>query len=221
MAFDAGMVAAVAYELRSKLIGGRIDKIGQPEKDEIVLMIRIADGSYARLAISAGNNNPHINLTSVQKENPMVAPMFCMLLRKHLSSARVLEVIQPGFERVIELLLEARDEMGFLVKRRLIAEIMGKYSNIIFTDENYKIINAIKPVDFSTTQKRQVLPGMRYELPPAQEKRNPLEETADGFYALFAEASPEQKAEKWIVASYLGISPLVAREMVFSVCGRS
>ena len=221
MAFDAGMVAAVADELRRTIIGGRVDKIGQPEKDEITLMIRISDGSYVRLAISAGNNNPHINLTAQQKENPMTAPMFCMLLRKHLSSARVLEILQPGFERVIELVLEARDEMGFLVKRRLIAEIMGKYSNIIFTDEAYKIINAIKPVDFTTSQKRQVLPGMRYELPPAQDKRNPLTETAEGFAALLAAASPDQRAEKWIVASYLGISPLAAREIVYTVCGKT
>ncbi len=221
MAFDAGMVAAVAAELRSTLIGGRVDKIGQPEKDEITLTVRIADGSYKRLAISAGSNNPHINITSAQKENPMTAPMFCMLLRKHLSSSRILSVTQHGFERVIELVLETRDEMGFLCKRHLIAEIMGKYSNIIFTDEDYKIINAIKPIDFSTSQKRQVLPGMRYELPPAQEKKNPLEETESGFSAAYATAGPEQKADKWIVSTYLGISPLVAREIVYTVCGRT
>jgi len=221
MAFDAGMVAAVAAELRAILIGGRVDKISQPEKDEITLAVRVADGSYARVCISAGSNNPHINITSHQKENPMSAPMFCMLLRKHLSGGRVLDVMQHGFERVIELRFECRDEMGFLVERRLIAEIMGKYSNIIFCDGDYKILNAIKPVDFSTSQKRQVLPGMRYELPPAQDKKNPLEETEEGFLAAASAANPDQAADRFLVNTYLGIAPVTAREVVFSVCGRT
>ena len=221
MAFDAGMVAAVAAELRTKLIGGRVDKISQPEKDEITLAARVADGSYARVCISAGTNNPHINLTSKQKENPMTAPMFCMLLRKHLSGARVLSVTQCGFERVIDLAFEARDEMGFVVTRHIMAEIMGKYSNIIFCDGDYKILNAIKPVDFSTSQKRQVLPGMRYEMPPAQDKINPLDETEEGFTAQAERANPDGAADRFLVNTYLGIAPVTAREIVFSVCGRT
>ncbi len=213
------MVAAVAAELQEKLIGGRVDKISQPEKDEITMAIRVADGSYARLCISAGNNNPHINLTQKQKENPMTAPMFCMLLRKHLASGRVTAVLQHGFERVLELRFECRDEMGFLCERRLIAEIMGKYSNIIFCDGEYKIFNAIKPVDFSTSQKRQVLPGMKYELPPPQDKRDPLIETEEGFLSLAQTAPAGQNADKFIVNNYLGIAPVTAREMVFSVAG--
>lgn len=221
MAFDAGMVAAVAAELRSRLMGGRVDKISQPEKDEITLAIRVADGSYARLCISAGNNNPHINLTSQQKENPMTAPMFCMLLRKHLSGARVSDIFQRGFERVIELRFETRDEMGFLCERSIIAEIMGKYSNIIFCGDDYRILGAVKPVDFSTSQKRQVLPGMTYELPPAQDKKDPLAETEDGFLRT-AEAAPAgQAADKFIVNHYMGIAPVTAREMVFSVAGKT
>ncbi|MBP3919491.1 MAG: NFACT family protein [Clostridia bacterium] len=221
MAFDAGMVAAVAAELRSKLIGGRVDKISQPEKDEITLAVRVADGTYMRVCISAGNNNPHINFTSQQKENPMTAPMFCMLLRKHLSGARVTAVRQLGFERVIALHFECRDEMGFLCERRIYAEIMGKYSNIIFCDGQDKILNAVKPVDFSTSQKRQVLPGMTYALPPAQEKRDPLTETEDGFLALCKEAFPGQTADRFLVNSYLGIAPVTAREMVFRVAGKT
>ncbi|MBQ8578859.1 MAG: NFACT family protein [Clostridia bacterium] len=221
MAFDAGMVAAVAAELRRTLPGGRVDKISQPEKDEITLAVRVADGTYARLCISAGNNNPHINLTSQQKENPMTAPMFCMLLRKHLSGARVLDVRQKGFERVIELRFETRDEMGFLCERRIIAEIMGKYSNIIFCDGENKILGAVKPVDFSTSQKRQVLPGMTYELPPPQDKRDPLTETEEGFLSLAENAPAGQAADKFIVNNYLGIAPVTAREMVFSVAGKT
>ncbi len=219
MAFDAGMVRAMVTELGGALVGGRVDKIMQPEKDEIVLQIRTADGKNLRLSLSAGNNNPRINLTEKQKENPMTAPLFCMLLRKHLSGARVTAVTQPGFERAVVLELEARDEMGFTVTRRLIAEIMGKYSNIIFTDAQDKIIGAVKPVDFATSQKRQILPGMRYTMPPAQDKRDPMAETEEGFFALAASASPGMRGEKFLVASYMGISPLVAREVVFSVCG--
>ena len=221
MAFDAGMVAASAAELRHTLTGGRIDKIYQPEKDEIVLVIRCGGGDYARLSVSAGSGNPHIGITAQQKENPMTAPQFCMLLRKHLSGAHILEVTQPGFERVIVLRMEARDEMGFSVERRLICEIMGKYSNIIFTDGDLRIIGAVRVVDFSTSQKRQVLPGMKYELPPSQDKKNPLDEDRDGFLAAFAAAVPEQRAEKFIMETYQGISPLIARETVFSLCART
>ncbi len=221
MAFDAGMVAAVAAELRRTLIGGRVDKISQPEKDEITLAVRVANGSYARVCISAGNNNPHINITEMQKENPMTAPMFCMLLRKHLSSARVTDVMQHGFERVLELRFECRDEMGFLCEKRIIAEIMGKYSNIIFCDGEYRILGAVKPVDFSTSQKRQVLPGMKYELPPPQDKRNPLDETEEAFLSAAKTASEGQNADKFIVNTYLGIAPVTAREMVFAVAGKS
>ena len=169
MAFDAGLVRALADELNSKLNNARVDKIQQPEKEEIVFTLR-ADRENVRLSISSGANNPRVNITSVIKENPISAPMFCMLLRKHLSGARITSVKQFDFERVIEFSFECRDEMGFLCTMYIIAEIMGKYSNIIFCDEQKKIISAIKPVDFTTSSKRQVLPGMYYEYPPKQDK---------------------------------------------------
>ncbi|MBO5648935.1 MAG: NFACT family protein [Clostridia bacterium] len=220
MAFDAGMVAASAAELRNRLIGGRIDKISQPEKDELTVSVRTADGTYARLCISASNNNPRSHITARQKENPMSAPMFCMLLRKHLSGGRVLSVEQRGFERVIDICAECRDEMGFLSQRHVIAEIMGKYSNIIFCDGDYRILGAVKPVDFSTSQKRQVLPGMRYELPPAQDKQDPTSVTEEAFLAAAARANPDCAADRFLVNNYFGIAPVTAREIVFSVAGR-
>ncbi|MBE6671096.1 MAG: fibronectin/fibrinogen-binding protein [Ruminococcaceae bacterium] len=218
MAFDAGMVAALANELNIKLTGARIDKIQQPEKEEIVFTLR-AERENVRLSLSSGANNPRVNLTSITKENPASAPMFCMLLRKHLLGGRILQVSQYDFERVIEIALECRDEMGFICTKYIIVEIMGKYSNIIFCDENKKIISAIKPVDFTTSSKRQVLAGMTYEYPPKQDKLSPLNTTKEEFVGLFENATPERLVSRFIVDNYLGISNLVANEIAYKASG--
>ena len=165
MAFDAGMLACVVDEIRTKSLGARIEKVFQPERDKIVLQMRSLEGGK-RLVINAGSNNPRIGFTSEQKENPMTPPMLCMLLRKHLQGAKLCDVRQEGFERVATLEFETRDEMGFACVRRLIAEVMGKYSNLIFSDGDGKVMAALRTVDFSTSSLRQVLPGLRYELPP-------------------------------------------------------
>ncbi len=218
MAFDAGMLACVIHEIKSAALGARIEKISQPEKDEIVLQMRSFEGGR-RLLIHAGSNNPRIGFTTVQKENPLTAPMLCMLLRKHLSGAKLSDIRQEGFERVVRLEFETRDEMGFACRRYLIAEIMGKYSNMMFTDENGKILAVLRPVDFSTSSVRQVLPGMTYELPPTQEKTDPLLVSEQEFYALHADAPAGRPAHKWLLATFQGISAAVAREMVYLVTG--
>lgn len=212
MAFDAGTVRAISYELQNKLAGARVEKIHQPEKDEILFALH-AGRENLRLTVSASANNPRIHLSTVQKENPASPPSFCILLRKHLSSAKLLSVEQIGFERVIRIAFEARDEMGFHYRVHLYAEIMGKYSNLILTDEQEIILGAIKPVDFTTSQKRQVLPGMRYELPPAQDKRDPMSEHKEGFLVL--RAADEKAADKFITTHYAGISSLTAREIAY------
>ena len=214
MAFDAGMLACVLDEITRTGQGGRIERVLQPERDEIVLQMRTTEGGK-RLLINAGSNNPRIGFTESQKENPQQPPMFCMLLRKYLSGAKLAAVRQIGFERVCELVFEGRDEMGFDCTRYLIAEIMGKYSNLIFADENKKILAVLKTVDFTTSSKRQVLPGMIYELPPAQNKCDPVTETAEGFAGAYAEADPEQRTDRWILERYMGISAAVAREMAY------
>lgn len=218
MAFDAGMVRALVNELNSKLKGARVDKIQQPEKEEIVFTLR-ADRENVRLSVSSGANNPRVNITSVVKENPVSAPMFCMLLRKHLSGGRILSIEQYEFERVIEIAFECRDEMGFLCTRYIIAEIMGKYSNIIFCDEKKKVISAIKPIDFTTSSKRQVLAGMAYEYPPKQDKVSPLSLSREEFYRLYVSAYSEKKISGFIIESFLGISQIVAREIAFKATG--
>ena len=219
MAFDAGMLACVVNEININARGGKIEKIYQPEKEEIVFSIR-ANGKNLRLLINAGSSCPRISFTQTQKENPMQAPMFCMLLRKHLSGATLSDVSQEGFERVARLTFDTRDEMGFECKKYIFAEIMGKYSNLIFTDENFKVIYVLKTVDFTTSSLRQVLPGMIYELPPAQDKQNPIEETCDGFCKRLSTVSPDKSVDKFITASYLGISASNAREICFRAMGR-
>ena len=214
MAFDAGMLACTLHEICSVGQGGRIERVLQPERDEIVLQMRTTLGGK-RLLINAGSNNPRIGFTEVQKENPQQPPMFCMLLRKHLSGAKLCAARQLGFERVAELEFETRDEMGFTCTRYLIAEVMGKYSNLIFTDGDRKILAVLKTIDFTTSSKRQVLPGMTYELPPAQNKCDPVGESAEAFAAAYAVADPEQRTDRWILERYMGISAAVAREIAY------
>ena len=218
MAFDAGMLACALHELREESLGARVEKVYQPERDEIVLQIRSKSGGR-RILINAGANNPRIGFSREQKENPQNPPMLCMLLRKHLSGAKLCSVEQAGFERVAVLGFETRDEMGYECKKYLVAEVMGKYSNLMFTDEEMRVISVLKTVDFSTSSLRQVLPGMKYELPPAQEKDNPMEATRDSFLAKLSEAPVERGCDKFILGSYLGISAAVAREISMRATG--
>ena len=219
MAFDAGMLACVIHELKSVAQGGRIEKIYQPERDEIILQMRTLAGGK-RLLINAGSNCPRIGFTSAQRENPMQAPMFCMLLRKHLTGACLSEIEQAGFERVARLTFDTRDEMGFECKKYLVAEVMGKYSNLIFCDEKMKVIASLKTIDFTTSSLRQVLPGMTYELPPAQDKIDPNKTDYEEFSARFDAFPQEKTADKFITSTYLGIATSVAREIVARACGR-
>ncbi|MBQ7364050.1 MAG: NFACT family protein [Clostridia bacterium] len=218
MAFDAGMVGALAHEISEKTVGARVEKVYQPEKDELVLSIHTKEGNL-RLSIAAGANNPRIGFVTRQKENPATPYMFCILARKHLTGARILSVKQIDFERVIEIALDSRDEMGFFETKYLYAEIMGKYSNLVLTDKNKTVLGVLRPVDFTVSAKRQLLGGLRYELPPQQEKRSPLALDREDFLSLAKEHS-EMATEKWLTTFYLGISSLVAREIAYRSVSR-
>jgi len=213
MAFDACMIAAITDEINRKAAGGRVEKITQPEKDEVIFYIH-SGRDTVKLSVSASANCPRINFTAITKENPLSAPMFCMLLRKHLAGGRFIGARQLGFERAVELSFESADEMGFKSVKYIIVEVMGKYSNIIFCDEKKKILSPIKAVDFTTSQKRQVLPGMIYEMPPPQDKRSPLDVSDEEFMALRA-AFPDLPPDKFIMNNFLGISSLTAREIAY------
>jgi predicted ribosome quality control (RQC) complex YloA/Tae2 family protein len=218
MAFDAGMLSCVLHEIKEESLGARVEKVYQPERDEIILQIRSKSGGK-RLLINAGSNNPRIGFTAVPKENPQNPPMLCMLLRKHLQGAKLCSVEQFGFERAAILGFETRDEMGYECVKYLIAELMGKYSNLIFADGDMKIITALKIIDFSTSSLRQVLPGMKYELPPKQDKADPMETSEAQFINLMENESPERGCDKFILGNYLGISASVAREIAYSATG--
>ncbi len=222
MAYDAGMLRFVVSELNSRLTGGKIDKIYQPSRDEVVLVIRCG-GEEHRLAISAGSNGARMNLTSIKSENPATPPMFCMMLRKHFQGARFSGAEQLGFERAARLTFDTHDDLGFQTQKHIICELIGRFSNIIITNCEDKIIGVLKSIDFTTSEKRQVLAGMRYELPPKQDKLDPTAELFDAekFKKLASEADSNKPAEKFIISNFAGISPLIAREIVYRAAGKT
>lgn len=217
MAYDAGILRLVVGEINSLGIC-KVEKIYQPVNDELVILLHAGRESY-KLLINAGSNYPRMNFTASKTENPIKAPMFCMLLRKHLAGAKLLGATQYGYERACELEFEAYDEMGFKSKKYLICEIMGKYSNIIFADSSKKIISALKTVDFSTSTQRQILPGMTYELPPKQDKLDTMEISYDELEEIIFSASSELKCDKLITSRLQGIALSVARQVVYECTG--
>ncbi|MDR2166414.1 MAG: NFACT family protein [Clostridiales bacterium] len=201
MAFDGVAIACLLREM-SVLVGGRIDKITQPEGDEIVMTVRAA-GANHRLLLSCNANYPRLHFTAQTKESPLVAPMFCMVLRKHIQGGRIRGIFQPGLERIVRLEIEARDEMGDLGEKTLILEVMGRHSNIILTQSGV-ILDSIKHISAGISS-RQVLPGRAYADPPTQDKLNPLELEFASFQAVL-ERDSGLAARKAIFHNYTGIS---------------
>ena len=214
MALDAVCIKGIAKELSDKIINGRIDKIHQPERDEIVIHIRTYEESF-RLVLSAGSAHPRVHFTSHQKKNPITAPMFCMLLRKHLGSGKIIAVEQIGFERILKISIESYDELGDLTVKHIIAEIMGRNSNIILVNDDMRIIDSIKRVDFTVSTVRQILPGLEYVLPPKAERIEFVSVSPD----TELDFSVPQKADKLLMDTVSGISPLTAREIVYRAFG--
>ena len=207
MAFDGFIVAALADELNKTLKDGRIYKITQPEKDEIILTVR-KEGDTRHLLISANPSLPIVYLTDEKKQGPPAAPNFCMLLRKYIQNSRVLDVIQPENERILIFHLSYRDELGDLKECGLIAEMMGKHSNIILADENGRIIDSIKRVSLNVSSVREVLPGKEYFIPKTTDKQNPLEINREDFTETLLKC-PET-VDKALYKCFTGISPLEA-----------
>ena len=212
MAFDGITIANIVKELKENLLDGRINKIAQPEADELLLTIKTSTGQK-RLYISASASLPLIYLTETNKPSPMTAPNFCMLLRKHINNGRITNITQPKLERIIRFEIEHLDELGDLCKKHLIVEIMGKHSNIIFCNDNERIIDSIKHVSAQMSSVREVLPGRDYFIPDTMEKLNPLDVTfADFSEALTAKPSGLAKA---IYTAFTGVSPVVAEEICY------
>ncbi len=214
MAFDGITIANIVKELNNTIVGGKINKIAQPEADELLLTIKNNRTQY-RLLISASASLPLIYFTEKNKPSPLTAPNFCMLLRKHIGSGKITAVTQPGLERVIELKIEHLNELGDLCHKTLVVEIMGKHSNIIFLNEERMILDSIKHVSLNMSSVREVLPGRDYFIPQTQEKQNPLTITEKEFYQTVCEKPmPVAKA---IYTSLTGLSPATAEE----ICSRS
>ena len=212
MPLDALCLSGLVHELNGALSGARIDKIYQPGRDEVVLALR-APGGNVKLLLSANPNHPRPQLTQLPRENPDAPPMFCMLLRKHLSGGRILSIAQPHLERVVEIRLEALDELGDRVERRLVLEAMGRRSNLILLDGEGRITDCLRRVDGDMSARRQVLPGLFYRLPPAQAKLDPTALDRGELERLLAAAPPQAQADQWLLDAFGGLSPLVCREL--------
>lgn len=213
MALDGATLHLIKKEIENKALDARIDKIHKPSKDEIVIALR-GHGENMKLLISACASNARIHFTSQQTENPQTPPMFCLLLRKHLSGGRLTAVRQQGMDRILFLDFEASNDFGDKVTVTLAVEIMGRHSNIILINSENKIIDAIKRVDASMSAVRQVLPGMTYTLPPASGKLSLVSNTPDEIVSAIKQGKPSELS-KGIMQTVEGMSPIIAREIAF------
>ena len=211
MPLDAICLRAVLHELRPQLIGARIDKVQQPARDQIVLLLR----GNLRLLLNAGANQPRIQLTNILRDNPAQPPMFCMLLRKHLVGARVLSIEQPDLERMVILTLQCTDEFGEISRKQLVLECMGRRSNLILLDAQGRIVECLRRVDADLSATRQLLPGLFYHLPTPLDKLSLLSQEEDSIALAQRGGDAEQAVDKWVLDHYTGISPLIAREFAF------
>lgn len=212
MALDGLTIHALAYELKNILNGGRLLKIAQPENDELQLTVRVEKNQY-KLLISAGASLPLMYITEGSKTSPLTAPNFCMLLRKHLNNAKIIDIYQPGLERIINIKVEHYNDMGDLCYKLIIVELMGKYSNIIVTDLDGKIVDSIKHISANISSVREVLPGRTYFIPDTTNKADPLSITKENFLSIISGCSlPTSKA---IYTSFTGISPVIGEEICY------
>lgn len=218
MPLDAICLGAVTDELNEALTGCRVEKVYQPDRDEIVLQTR-GQGGARRLLLSIAAGAPRVHFIDAARENPAAPPMFCMLLRKHVQGAKIAAIVQPAVERMLTIELDTTDEMGVACKKHLICELMGKHSNIILCGEDNRIIDALRRVDGDLSGKRQVLPGLFYRMPPAQEKHDPFSLSGAGLAAATLQADGKQTLDRYLLGQLLGFSPLLCRELSYRATG--
>ena len=216
MPIDAVFLESLRCELQEQLLACRVDKVQQPERDTILLSMRGPNGG-GKLLLTASPNHPRIQLTSLSFENPAQPPMFCMLLRKHLTGGRLVSISQPPLERLVELTFDCIDEMGTPCQKKLILEIMGRNSNLILTGADGRILDCLRRVDFEMSEQRQVLPGLYYHLPPTQGKRSPWDASEEELRALLC---AQKMADSFLLETFGGLSPLLCRELAYAVFGQ-
>lgn len=217
MAFDAFFLSGVLEELRQTALGARVEKIHQPARDTIVILLRCQAGRQ-RLLITANPTAPRLHLTMSNPENPDQPPMFCMLLRKHLSGGRLLSVDQPPMERLARLTFECTDEMGDLVRRMLVVELMGRTTNIYLLGADGRILDCLRRVGLDDSSKRQALPGLYYQDPDPVSKQDPSQMSREAFYDFLRQAGPDRLTDR-LMDGLGGLSPLVCREISLAVLG--
>ncbi|WP_129724867.1 Rqc2 family fibronectin-binding protein [Xylanivirga thermophila] len=221
MALDGVMLSCIITELKAKLLGGKVEKVYQPERDEINIVIRCGGKNY-KLLMSASANNARIHITGTSKINPQVAPAFCMVLRKHILSGKIVDIVQPNFERIVEIHIQSINELGDMSIKKLIIEIMGKHSNIILVNEENKIIDCIRHVTSDMSRIREVLPGNEYVYPPARGKISPINMNRDTLInILFQDKNQDKKLDNVIFQSFAGVSKITAKEIVYRAVGNS
>ena len=215
MALDGLVIHSLVDELSTKLVGGKVDKVHQPEDDEIVLYIRNNKENY-KLVLSCSSSNPRVYIANdYKKENPKKAPMLCMLFRKYIQSGNIVGISQVGFERIIKISVDSLDELKEKSTKDIYIEIMGRHSNIILTHNlDNKIIDSAKRIPTSISRVRQILPGITYELPPAQSKLNPLHNISNSDF-IDSLKSYEGPIFKGIYSKFLGISPIISKEICY------
>lgn len=220
MPFDAVSLLATVRELDAKVAGGRIDKIYQPERDEVILSVRLMRGGV-KLLLSVGAGTPRMHLIETGRENPSAPPMFCMLLRKHLQGAKIVSITSPDMERMAIIECDTTDEMGIPSKKYLAAELMGKYSNLILYDADGRILDSIRRIEGDDTGKRRILPGLFYQLPPSQDKVSLLSVSEAGLAAAVKSANDDTGLDRWLLNHFKGLSPLLCRELACRACGET
>ncbi len=220
MSLDAICLRAVVHELAEGAVGSRVEKVYQPERDELILALRGVSGAK-RLLLSASPNAPRMHFTDAARENPAAPPMFCMLLRKHIQGAKIAAITQPGLERMAVIELDTTDEMGVACKRYLQCELMGRFANLVLTDGDGRIVDALRRIEGDVAAgKRQILPGLFYHVPPAQEgKISMLEVSGAGIAAAIQSAEGEGGLDKWLLSHFFGLSPLLCRELAYRATG--
>lgn len=213
MALDGITLGLVKKELKSYLIGSKIDKVHQPSKNELVFIMRTRNGAY-RLYLSCDGQSPRVHMTRYNLENPKVPPMLCMLLRKRLSGAMLTSINQVQNDRILIFEFDGTTDIGDKTKYYVICEIMGQRSNIIFCDIDYRIIDAVKRIDEEKSSVREILPGLKYELPPIPEKCDILTDNTEKIVDVILD-KPEKMLSKSILDTLEGISPIVSREIAY------
>ena len=212
MALDAICLTGLCRELSHPLIGAKIDKVQQPERDILLFSLRTGEGNKKLLA-AAGTGNARVHFTKLSFENPAEPPMFCMLLRKHLTGARIAAIEQPEGERMLRLVLDTHDEMGDETQKQLIVEMIGRSSNVILVGPDGRILDCMRRSDSAGEGARSLLPGMLYRLPPGQDKLSFFASTEEQRRALIASADRTRPVDKWLLDSFSGLSPLICREL--------